>query len=379
MTIVQDIFSPLREKFYKKSKSSQPIPIAQKKEDLSKLPSSDLVFVDGFYEPSLSKSFDQIICLPLDKAIKTYGLFLHNRFAKIDKIEKDPQVFLNFAFHGKGLFIYVPPHVQIEKPIEILYLSTTKDLISPRIHMMLGKNASISILQSHQTWIEDPEINIGFDLIQDAGSRFYLCDVQFVPEESCSNTSIRVTLKKDAVCDLFHATDGAKKVRFSAHADLLEENSSFSLKALAMLHGKRVSEFDTLAEHAAEHCQSHQHVKSLLNHQSRFQFDGKIYVHPQAQKTQSYQLNNTLLLSDDAMAKVKPNLEIFADDVKASHGATLAQMAEKELFYLCSRGIPKTDAQTLLIHGFCQDFIREIKIDSVKEILLHAMKKALHA
>lgn len=379
MTIVQDSFFSLREKFYKKSNIAHSVSIAQKKEDLSKMPTADLVFVDGFYEPTLSKSLDPIICLPLDKASKTYGLFLQNRFAKIDKSEKDPQVFLNLAFHGRGLFLYVPPNTQIEKPIEILYISTTKDLISPRIQMMMGKGSFIQIFQSHQTLIENPEINIGFDLIQDAGSICHIYDIQLMPEKTCSNTSIRAALKSQASCHLFHATSGAQKIRFSAHAELLEENSSFTLKGLSMLSEKRISEFDTLAEHVAPSCNSYQHVKSLLNHQSRFQFDGKIYVHPEAQKTQSYQLNNTLMLTDETIVKVKPNLEIFADDVKASHGATIAQISEKELFYLQSRGIPKTEALTLLTHGFCQDFIGEMKIASLKEKLLDAMKKALYA
>jgi Fe-S cluster assembly protein SufD len=199
--------------------------------------------------------------------------------------------------------------------------------------------------------------------------------MQLLPQEAHSHMTFRSVLKRDARLELFHATSGAKNVRFSASAELLEENSSFLFRSLGMLHGNRQAHVHALADHAAPHCTSRQHVKMVLNGPSKSSFEGKIYVRPPAQKTEAYQLNNNLLLSESALASAKPNLEIFADDVKASHGATFSQLSPEELFYLRSRGLPLAEAKSLLLQAFCREIIDRLEIDSLKAPLLEAMAK----
>jgi Fe-S cluster assembly protein SufD len=159
---------------------------------------------------------------------------------------------------------------------------------------------------------------------------------------------------------------------------LAEENSSVSLQGLSMLTDQRQAHMHALIDHAAPHCESRQHFKSALAGQSQSSFEGKIFVRPIAQKTMAYQLNNNLILSDQARSNSKPNLEIFADDVKASHGSTVTQLSQEELFYLRSRGLPKEEAKSLLTHGFCKELIDALEIDSLRQPLYDGMKNILH-
>ena len=143
--------------------------------------------------------------------------------------------------------------------------------------------------------------------------------------------------------------------RSSLRIELLEENSEALLQGLWRLKEKKECHTHTLVQHLAPHTRSRQHYKGVLQEEAKSSFTGKIYVHPEAQKTEAYQLNNNLLLSPQSKAYSKPNLEIFADDVKASHGATIAQLNAEDLFYLQSRGLTKKEAQEFLIEGFCKE------------------------
>ena len=164
-----------------------------------------------------------------------------------------------------------------------------------------------------------------------------------------------------------------------ATAELLEENVSFVLSGLAMVTDERKANIHALVDHVAPHGTSRQQIKMILNGQSKADFEGKIYVRRAAQKTAAYQLNNNLILSETATVTTQPNLEIFADDVKASHGATVAQLSEEALFYLRARGIPLKEARSLLTHAFCRELIDTLPIESLKKPLLDAMIRTLYA
>jgi Fe-S cluster assembly protein SufD len=152
-------------------------------------------------------------------------------------------------------------------------------------------------------------------------------------------------------------------------ATLLEEGSEVHFKGLDNLSGNLEAHTHILIEHKAPHCISRQHFKKALREQSLSSFEGKIYVHPEAQKTEAYQLNQNLILSDGAKANAKPNLEIFADDVKASHGATFSQMNEEEIFYFRARGLSLKEAKSLLFEGFCRELVDGIEAGPMKDAL----------
>jgi Fe-S cluster assembly protein SufD len=326
-----------------------------------------IVFVDGYFRPELSKIPAGIICISLEQALSSYGLFLKNRWAK-HLPEADAYASANLAYYGVGAFLYIPPGVRLDAPLHIVQVLTTPLLSSPRVQLTLGKNASLSLVQ---TTVGQGFSNGVIDAALEPGSSLEFLDA------SSGFFSLFATLKRDAALKALHTTTGGS--RFSARVQLLEENSSVLLRGLAMLTGVEKAEFHALVEHVAPHCTSRQHVKMALQGQSRSHFEGKIYVHPEAQKTQAYQLNNNLLLSDQAVAHTKPNLEIFADDVKASHGATVAQLQDEELFYLRSRGLGPLEAKLLLTEGFCRELIDEIHDASIRDALLCKMLELHHA
>lgn len=401
-SLPQDALFPLRQKAYDrfvnlgwpkpKQEAFQYLPLSQwTLPDPATLPVTDLssfaayilpecqesylVFADGYFLPELSRIPSEIVCLPLDAAQRTYGLFLQNRWTKLFKEETDPLCALNGALHGRGAFLYVPPQTHCQKPLQILHLTTGGASAASRVQITLGSQAVLTVFQTLQS---SGFSNNAMDLALDAGSKLHLFDVQLLPEKTRSFFALRATLKRDAHLQAMHATDGSEAVRCSASIELAEENSSAHFRALAMLTNERQAHVHAFVDHAAPYTNSRQHVKMALNGQSRSSFEGKIFVRPIAQKTEAYQLNNNLLLNDQAAAHAKPNLEIFADDVKASHGATFAELSKDELFYLRSRGVPKRGAQTLLTEGFCQELIEQIKLTSLRWQLSQAMQRLLH-
>ena len=309
---------------------------------------ADLVFVDGHYEQSLSSPPKGLICLPLDQAMKTYGVILQNRFAKELKEEKEEFALLNGALQ-RGLFIYVPPNLQV-KPLDIVSILSSSEWMAPRLQIFLGKGSSLEL---HEMQKGSGRASVLIDVVCEENASFRLLDDPEIDEKTELHRYLRATLKRSA--RLFSQTKsfGASVLCHHFRIQLAEENAEVELKGLCVLSQERQAQTQVLIEHMAPHCRSRQLFKNVLKDQSRSSFEGKIFVHPIAQKTEAYQLNQNLLLSRDAFAKSLPNLEIFADDVKASHGATLSQLDEEEVFYLRSRGMSKKEAETLLLDGFC--------------------------
>lgn len=336
--------------------------------DLSPAPflecaSSYLVFVDGFFQPHLSCIPSPLVALPLPDAMKSYGLFLQNRLQKSLKEETDYFALLNGACHGRGLFLYAPPNAALSSPLQIVHLSTPNSLSLPRIHLVMGKNSTLSLL--HTSPSHDSHAFI--DCVLDDSARLSFYDLSLPSTSSWQTQAFRALLKRNSFLQTFHTTTGAETVRTSLKIDLAEENSEALVQGLSLLSHQAESHFHTCVEHQAPHCRSRQHIKAVLQHQARSSFEGKIFVHPAAQKTEAYQTSQTLLLSQDAISYARPNLEIFADDVKASHGATITQPDAEALFYLRSRGLSASHARSLLTQGFCQELLQSIPYASIHE------------
>jgi Fe-S cluster assembly protein SufD len=304
-----------------------------------------IVFVDGYFEETVSQVPNPLICLPLENAIRSYGLFLQNRYAQLMKHETDPFAVLNGAFQGRGVFLYVPP--KCKAALELVQVYTCDEMATSRLHIYLGRGAQLSLKQNSQG--KSGLSNSAIDFVLDGGA-----ELTFIDEAEGDFQALRATLKRDSK---MKAVLLGKKLRTSIKTELAEENSEAEIYGLARLD--RDGEFHVHAqmEHAAAHTRSRQHFKSVVNDKSRYSFEGKIHVHPIAQKTEAYQLNNNLILSDEASANAKPNLEVFADDVKASHGATFGQLDIEALFYLRSRGLSLEQAREWLIGGFCKEIL----------------------
>lgn len=323
-----------------------------------------LVFTDGYFQSHRLPS--PLVCLSLDRAIRSYGVFLQNRMTRCLKEETDPFAALNGAFQGKGAFLYVPPHTILEQPLELLHLLTQSELANSRIHMYIGRGSKLTLSQTIQETTKASFLNSLIDVVLDENAEFTFLTQDSLSCESRSLQAIRILQKKESRSKVMSLSKGSSLSRLSVRVQLLEENSSTYIQGLSQLEGERQHHAHVFVEHIAPDCQSNQHFKQVLYDRSRGSFEGKIFVHSKAQKTESYQKSATLLLSPHAAMYAKPNLEIFADDVKASHGATIGQLDPEQLFYLLSRGLNRQDAERWLIQGFCADMELNSLLDANK-------------
>lgn len=310
-----------------------------------------IVFIDGYFSEADSILPSGIVAMPLSKAVRSYAIFLQNRMQRLIKEEKDPFALLNALFQGSGLFLYVPPQTSLESPIRIEHYAATQTMASPRLMLYLGRESQLEF-SSHF----EPACftNAFFDALLDENAKLTLRTAQ-IHSEGKHFQAIRVSQKRNSTFQSYQYSNGATLSRTSLCVQLLEEGSEALLQGLWKLHKDRHSHIHAQIEHLAPNTRSRQHFKGILYDASRSSFEGKIFVDPIAQKTEAYQLNNNLLMSDTAAAFAKPNLEILADDVKASHGATMAQVDPEDLFYLNARGLSPREAQEMLVEGFVQE------------------------
>lgn len=366
----------LRQLFAKELTYSEPFLLNQQEVSPHILPECEdsyLTFVNGTFRAELSSIKSQpskVVVIPLSEAMRTFNSLLSNSAAKQLQIETDPFVALNGALAKEASFVYIPKGTVLEKPLQILHFldSSKTSLISPRVEFFMGVQAEAKIVSKVIPLSgEDYFVNSTLNFSLEEGAKVNLTHaVVGLPSKSWYFEAVRVLQKRDSSFESVNVTDGAQGVRFDYHAILEGENAECYLNGLWLLSGNREAHNHVRMEHLAPNCRSMQFFKGALKDFSHSSFEGKIYVHREAQKTQAFQLNNNLLLSERAQADCKPNLEIFADDVKATHGATVGQIDESELFYLMTRGISKEVAKNLLIAGFLEEIIQKISVPSLR-------------
>lgn len=333
-----------------------------------------LVFVNGHFMPSLSQMSalpPKVIISTLAEAARTYSALLNNHWTKAMKEETDSFAAINAALQSDGAFLYISPKTIVEQPLQILHFIDTQDqpmMVLPRLHVFAGAQSQININISH-VFLSGTHyfINGATEITLDEAANVRLTQSTLHHSPDVWHfDALRVSLKRNANFTSTHVTNGGQTVRNDYRVALLGENSEASLNGLCLLEGKREAHANVLIDHQAPHCRSMQLFKGVLNDVSRSSFEGKIFVRQAAQKTEAFQLNKNLLLGERCHADSKPNLEIFADDVKASHGATIGQLDKEQLFYLTTRGIPPRTAKGMLVHGFYQDVIGQIPLLSMR-------------
>lgn len=334
---------------------------------------SVLVFINGVYVPELSDRSAIPAAVTIDTlsdAFRTYGAFITNTWQRNLAVEKDPFFLLNAALHGEGAFVYVPPKTVIEQPIQILSVVDAQDqaaILFPRFHLFAGNSSQVKCAATQAVLSGGPYAKVGsfdFNLEENASVEF----VQMAAtdhDDTWILDASRAYLKRNSRFNAVAVNEGGESTRFDWRVILAGENAEANLSGLGLCGGKHEGHAHVLVEHQAPNCQSMQFFRNVVKGTARSSFEGKIYVHQEAQKTNAFQLNNNLLLSDYAQAYSKPNLEIFADDVKASHGSTIGQLDDEQLFYLKARGLSQEVAQHLLIQGFCREVIDKITIESL--------------
>ena len=305
--------------------------------------------------------------LTMEEAKRSYGVFLSNRLSKLIKSAKNIFPMLNEACCNEGKFFYVSKRV--EAPVwldDIIYAN--RSISMRRVVIYVAKGASCDFIL-HRKMLGRANANSLIDVVVEDGATCQMIELDVEGScDACSMSHVRAQVKRDGLFRHFSASKGGALSRSDFHVELVGEGSEVDLQGVWNLDEKRRSHTDITIEHKAPNTKSNQHYKGVLRDKSQSTFEGKIIVDPIAQKTLAYQLNNNLILDNGASAFSKPNLEIFADDVKASHGATVTQLNEEELFYLQARGINSQKAKELLTYGFTKAILNRFFNDDARRI-----------
>ena len=305
----------------------------------------------------LYENTKEMVVLPLHQAKNSYLPLLKKRREIFFEEEKDPLFFLNHALYDQGLFIYVPPNVTVTKPFYLTFLLecfASLNMSHPKVEIFIGKGAQLKVVTefktkgNHAFWM-----NNNFNITVEENGSYTHLDMTGCFSHSWDFCSIQAELKKNSSFSYFCLNRGALTNRRHLHVSLKGENSQAYLRGILLLDQALEGHIHVHVNHKAPYTHSHQFFRHVLSGKARSSFEGKIFVEKEAQKTEAYQLNNNLLLSKRSTAFSKPNLEIFADDVKASHGATISKPNSNEVFYLRSRGLSRKEAYKHMIKGFC--------------------------
>jgi len=289
--------------------------------------------------------------------------------------------FLNFSFTSNGLFLDIPQGVKLDKPIEIriVHHDDSVSFSHPLVFIRCGRESETTIIERyehhHNTSDAPPEgfINSLLFFKISAAARVTHLKWQNLPLQQNLVYKLSATQERDSYFKTFAFDIGGQVVRNNVEVDMLESNTYTSLQAGYMATGKQSMDHQTRIHHLVHHCESHEHYKGIIDDQASGAFNGKVYVHPDAQKTNAYQQNDTLVLSPNAVMNSKPQLEIYADDVKCSHGATIGQLDQKALFYLKSRGMKTAEATDMLKAAFLATIVNEVPIEAMRQYITNSM------
>lgn len=308
----------------------------------------------------------KVMIVPLSDAKRSHGPLLEKQYIEHSKVETDPFFFLNHALNRKGLFIYVPPGLCVKEPLNLTQeISPSLEgiaLAHPKLEIFVGKGASLTVVTSIDSKKGMFWNNGAIHVTLEEGAHYTHYDEARHHTDSWDFLAFRAYLKKESSLKFFSFGRGALVQRRDLAIALEGEHAKVELKGISLLSDALEGHVHIRIDHRAPNTFSNQFFKSVLSKRSRFSFEGKILIEKEAQKTKAYQLNNNLILSEKAAAFSKPNLEIFADDVQASHGATVSKPHLDELFYLRSRGLNSNQAQHHLVKGFCRELIQEVSL-----------------
>lgn len=331
-----------------------------------------VVFVDGVFSSFLSATtHDGIdVCLMSSALTKPkYKMVIDAFFNKIAHLD-DSMTSLNTAFANEGAYINIPRGKVVEKPIEIMYFSTGSEpalMVQPRNLVVVGENAHVQIIERHQSLGSNPVLtNSVTEIFANKRAIVDYYKIQNDTDQASLIDNTYISQQQESIAKVHTFSFGGRITRNNLNFYHKGERVDSTLKGITILAGKQHVDHHTLVQHAQPNCESHQNYKGIFADRSTGVFNGKIYVEREAQKTDAFQQNNNILLSESATINAKPQLEIFADDVKCSHGCTIGQLDESAMFYMQSRGIPKKEAKALLMYAFSNEVIESIGIPALK-------------
>lgn len=333
-----------------------------------------LVFVDGHFVPALSLLPDDGIEVGSvrDLLVRDPSI-LEKHLGRGASFDQNAFSALNLAFFTDGGFVRIPAHHTAARPVHLLFISTTTEpgaTILPRNLILAEPCSSATIIESYASLSGSKTLtNTVTELILGHGSKVDHCKIQSEGPEAFHVGTVFASQAADSSWRSHSISTGARIARHQITSALDGTGASCLFNGLYMAEGDQLVDHHTLADHLQPQCESREFYHGILDGSAHGVFNGKIYVHSGAQKTDARQTNRNLLLSNSAIIDSKPQLEIYADDVKCSHGATVGQLDEEQLFYLRARGIGLEAARRMLIHAFASEVVARVPDAAVRAFL----------
>jgi Fe-S cluster assembly protein SufD len=338
------------------------------------LKASRLVFVNGHFSKELST------ILPLAEGVKIGSLaaalnsdseLIEKHLARHAPTDKNAFTALNTAFFQDGAFIYVPAGKTVAEPVHLLFVSTATEpgsTIMPRNLIIAEKGSKLTVIESFVATTDAQYFtNVVIELVVGENAVVEHCKFQDEAPSAYHIAAVHAHLGRSCNFIAHSIATGAKLSRNNISTSLADEGVECVLNGLYLTRDEQLADHHMVVDHAKPHCNSHEYYNGILDGRSRGVFHGRILVRPNAQKTDAKQTNKNLLLSDDATIDTKPQLEIYADDVKCTHGATVGQLNDESIFYLRARGIGLETARRILIHAFAGEIIDRIRCAAARE------------
>jgi Fe-S cluster assembly protein SufD len=336
-----------------------------------------LVFVNGAYSEALSTLGavpDSVRTGSLSDALRADDPVLRTHLGQYAPIEGSPFTALNTAAMADGGLLFVPPGIDLGRPVHFVFVSSQDaggSVAHPRNLIVVGRGARASVIESYVTLAPGQSywMNPVTEVAVAAGAWVEHVRIQRESEQAYHVGLTHVEQQRDSHYRSFSMAMGGAVARHNLHVRLNDENVETLMYGLYVTHGEQVVDNHTAIYHDQPNCRSWEVYKGILEDRSRAVFNGKVFVKPEAQKTDAKQTNRNLLLSDGAKVDTKPQLEIFADDVRCTHGATVGRLDDVALFYARSRGIPADAAERLLTYAFAAEVVDEVALEPVRNEL----------
>jgi Fe-S cluster assembly protein SufD len=316
----------------------------------------------------------------LSSALKEFPEIINKHFGKYSDVENNAFDALNDAFALDGIFIYVPDNVIVDKPIQLINILNKQEstLVHPRNLVIIGKNSKLKLVHcddifSHvptltnsltEVFIDENGIIDHYKMQNNDNHSAMIATTYFHQEKNSSVTTNTITLNGGLI-------------RNNINIALNGEGCESNLYGIYLVDKNQLVDNHTFVDHIKPNCTSNELFKGVVDNKSKAVFNGKILVRKDAQKTNANQTNKNILLTDDATINTKPNLQIYADDVKCSHGATVGQLDADALFYMRARGISEESAKMLLMYAFADEVVTKISIEALREKICQLVNKRL--
>ncbi len=344
-----------------------------------------LAFINGVYSEKLSKTDrlpEGVIVANLADVLAEGNEVALKHLGKYAKWEDDPFAPFNTAIFRDGAFIYVPKAVKVADPIQLLFINTDEReqyVMTPRCLIVGDRSSEMTVVEDHIGLGSNVYLNCPVSEIALAeNSHMTHVKLQRDSKKAYHISRLAADISRDSDYKSYAVQLGAHLSRSDVKAVLTDENTHATLDGLVMVNGDQLSDTHSVMDHTMPNCTSHQLHKCIIDGHGTSVFNGKIFVRQDAQKTDAFQENRNLQLSNTGMAYAKPQLEIFADDVSCSHGATIGQLDKDEVFYLQTRGLRENQTREILTYGFALDVIESIPVPSIRERLSKEVEAYTH-